>query len=195
MFPAEAVERVVARARGTAPACGDTRIVCIDGPAGSGKSTLSEQVSDRLGGAPVVHMDDLYRGWDQELGAPLANRIVAWLLDAWAAGLPGRHLRYDWHAGRYTEWVEVVPAPVAILEGCGSASRELRARASCVVWVEAPEDARLQRGLARDGAALEPRWRAWMQREAEHFAADGTRAAADIVLDGAAGAAGAAARR
>ena len=128
------------------------RVIAIDGPAGSGKSTLSEQVSDRLGGAPVVHMDDLYRGWDQELGAPLANRIVAWLLDAWAAGLPGRHLRYDWHAGRYTEWVEVVPAPVAILEGCGSASRELRARASCVVWVEAPEDARLQRGLARDPA-------------------------------------------
>ncbi len=68
------------------PRCGSTRLVCIDGPAGSGKTTLAEALSEVLDGAPVVHMDDLYEGWGQALGDPLAARVEAWLLVAWGLG-------------------------------------------------------------------------------------------------------------
>nr|BFE81332.1 hypothetical protein GCM10020093_039330 [Planobispora longispora] len=54
------------------------------------------------------------------------------------------------------------------------------------VWVEAPRELRLARALARDGAALEPQWHAWMRAEDEWFAADGTRSRADLLVDGAA---------
>ena len=55
------------------------------------------------------------------------------------------------------------------------------------MWVEAPADLRLARGLARDGAGLEPEWRRWLDTEAAEFAREGTRARADLRLDGAAG--------
>jgi hypothetical protein len=45
---------------------------------------------------------------------------------------------------------------------------------------------RLARGLARDGADLAAHWRRWQQSEAAHFAAEDTRARADLRVDGAA---------
>lgn len=170
-----------------APRCGSSRLVCVDGPAGSGKTTLAARLSAALGAAPVVHLDDLYEGWDQQLGEPLARRVEAWLLLAWSSGMGGRHLRYDWVAGRFVEWVEVPAAPVLILEGCASGSRLIRSRATALIWVEAPADERLRRGLERDRPALEHEWRRWQEHEAAHFAADGTRSAASFVVDGVTG--------
>jgi cytidylate kinase len=186
VIPDPTVRRVAELTRAAPPRCGSTRVLCIDGPAGSGKSTLAAAVAGTLD-APVVNLDDLYAGWDQDLGAGLAARVGAWLLDAWQVGLPGRHLRYDWHAERYASWVEVPAAEFTILEGCGSAGRGIRERASAVVWIEAPRDDRMRRGLARDGAHMEPHWRTWAARELQHFADDATRAAADLIVDGVTG--------
>jgi uridine kinase len=169
------------------PRCGSTRLVCIDGPAGSGKTTIAAALAEALGGAPVVHMDDLYEGWGQALGEPLAARVQAWLLVGWAAGLAGTHPRFDWIEGRYAEWVTVPAAPVVILEGCASGSASIRERASLLVWVEAPAALRLQRGVERDGPGLQAQWRDWQSHEQVHFAADGTRAAADVLVDGLSG--------
>ena len=52
--------------------CGETKIVTIDGPAGSGKTTLADELSislsDGNGPMSVVHLDELYEGWDDALG-------------------------------------------------------------------------------------------------------------------------------
>ena len=42
---------------------GRTRLVCIDGPAGAGKTTFAARLADALvPDAVVLHMDDLYDG-------------------------------------------------------------------------------------------------------------------------------------
>ncbi len=181
---AEGVPSIAERVLSADPRCGATRLVCVDGPAGSGKTTTAAAMSDALARAPIVHMDDLYEGWSQQLGDPLAARVEAWLLVGWSDGLPGMHPRYDWVAGRFEEWVSVPSAPVVILEGCASASARVRRWASLVVWVQAPALLCLQRGLTRDGDGMADHWRAWQVHEAAHFAADGTRAAADVRVDG-----------
>ncbi len=164
------------------PRCGDVRLVCIDGPAGSGKTTLAGELAGALGAAPVIHMDDLYEGWDQDLGEVLAARVRSWLIDPWEQGGVGLLRRYDWGLQRFGSPEPVPPAPVMILEGCASASAGIRRSASLVVWIEAPRSVGLARGLARDGDALTPAWLAWQEREAAHFASDRTREAADVLL-------------
>lgn len=162
--------------------------MCIDGPAGSGKTTLAGELSEALTGAPVVHMDDLYEGWRQPLGAELAARVDDWLLRSWSRGTVAGYRRYDWAHERFEpQWTAVPAAPEVILEGCASASRGIRSRAGLVVWVQAPQQLRARRGLARDGHELAEQWRAWQRHEAEHFAADGTRAAAHVTVDGTTG--------
>src|SRR5262245_52752501 len=68
--PAEVLAALaaLARARQAAAPVGQPFLVVVDGPAGSGKTTLADQLAPRVGDgsggrAQVVHMDDLYEGW------------------------------------------------------------------------------------------------------------------------------------
>ncbi len=53
------------------------------------------------------------------------------------------------------------------------------------IWVDAPEDVRLARGLARDGESHRTLWRDWMARERDFLDSDRTADAADLHVDGA----------
>ncbi|MDN4175484.1 4-amino-4-deoxy-L-arabinose transferase [Nocardioides sp. SOB77] len=171
---------VVGLARSRRPTLGAGRLVCVDGPAGSGKTTLAGRVA-AMTGAPVVHMDDLYEGWD---GLPGVAAQLGTLLRPLARGETGHYRRFDWHADAYAETVAVAPAPLLVLEGVGAGTAAYAASMTVLVWVEAPPDLRLTRGLERDGAEAEPHWRRWTVAEAAHFAADRTRERADLLVDG-----------
>lgn len=165
------------------PTLGAGRLVCVDGPAGSGKTTLAADLAGRTG-APVVHMDDLYDGWTglERVGSQLAT-----LLRPLAVGRRGHYRRFDWHAGAFAETVGVEPAPLLVVEGVGSGSSDHADLTTVLVWVEAPRDVRLRRGLERDGDAVRDEWLAWQAAEQAWFARHDTRARADVVVDTAAG--------
>ncbi|QTE31381.1 uridine kinase [Pengzhenrongella sicca] len=165
---------------------GPVRLVCIDGPAGSGKTTFAALLGAELG-AQVVHVDDLLAGWGDLEG--VWPRLRDGLLAPLGAGLTGRYRRYDWVAQEFAEVHEVPVAEVLVLEGCGSARRGVDPCAVLKVWVEAPPAERLARGIARDGEAMRAHWLAWAQDEAAHFAAEGTRERADVIVDSGVGAA------
>ena len=165
------------------PARGVLRVLAVDGPAGSGKTTAADRMAGELGGAPVVHLDDLYEGWSG-LRPSLWRRVREQVLEPLAAGQPARYQRYDWAAGRFTEWVPVPVTEVLVLEGVGAAARALEPWLCQRMWVESPPDVRLQRGIARDGEQLRPQWLRWAVDEQAHFAEDGTRDRADLRVDG-----------
>jgi uridine kinase len=176
---AELAERVLA----AEPRLGGTRLVCIDGPAGSGKTTFAGRLAGALGAdAVVLHMDDLYEGWTLSGAVP---RLTAGVLDPLAERRPGAFHRYDWLEGAFSPEVTPVPAaPVLVVEGCGSGARVLDSWMSLLIWVEAPPALRLARGLARDGVELDGHWRRWQQDESAAFAAEDTRARAGLRIDG-----------
>ena len=170
------------RVLAAAPRLGSTRLVCVDGPAGSGKTTLAGGLASLLGDVAVVHMDDLYAGWT--LTGAVA-RLSAGVLGPLAEGRDGAYHRYEWAAARFSPGPTPVPVPaVLVVEGCGSASRPVDPSASLRVWVEADPALRLSRGIARDGEHLAGEWHRWQRVEADHFRQDGTRARADVVVDG-----------
>ena len=180
---ADPVAGLAARVRSAPPRLGRTRLVCVDGPAGSGKTTLAGRLAAGLGpGAAVLHMDDLYAGWTMT-GA--FARLAAAVLRPLAESRPGAYLRYDWRAGRFAATPTAVPVPaVLVVEGCGSCPRDIDPWATLRIWIEAPAQVRLARGVARDGAALEAHWLRWQRTEALAFHVQGTRERADVVLDG-----------
>ena len=183
--PLNGLAGLARRIHAAPPRLGATRLGCVDGPAGSGKTTFAARLAAVLGPDTVVlHMDDVYAGWTL---AGAAARLAAGVLQPLAAGRPGAFHRYDWTAGRFEDRRTPVPvAPVLVVEGCGSSPRAFDVWTTLRIWVEAPADLRLRRGLARDGTALEPEWRAWQREEAEEFARQDTRARADVRVDGAA---------
>jgi uridine kinase len=168
---------------------GSGRLVCVDGPAGSGKTTLAAAVRrcvrDLLppgGVVRMVHMDDVYPGWDglEDGMDAVATSVVAPLRE----DRPGRYRRFDWHAGALGEERVLPPADVLVIEGVGSGNRAYDDAITCLVWVEAPPDVRLERGLARDGQGLRAHFLAWREAEDAMFARERTRERADVVVDG-----------
>jgi cytidylate kinase len=179
--PDELARALGDRVRAAAPRLGGTRLACVDGPAGSGKTTLADALGVALD-AQVVHLDDLYQGWG---GLPgMLPRLRHWVLEPLAAGRAGRYRRWDWDAEAWAEWRDVPVADALVVEGVGAAQAGVREHAVLTAWVEAPWELRLRRGVGRDGEGMRPEWERWQAAEAAHFAADGTAAAADVVIDG-----------
>lgn len=171
---------MLAHADARPPTLGSGRLVCVDGPAGAGKTTLAAAVADTVG-APVVHLDDLYEGWG---GLSTIDRQLAGLLAPLAAGRPGRYRRYDWERAEYAELRTVAPVPLLLLEGVGAGSASVAELITTLVFVDAPHDLRMRRGLERDGNAFAPHWEAWAAAETQRFTTDRTRERADVLVDG-----------
>lgn len=173
---------------GAAPYLGPVRMIAVDGPAGSGKSTFALRLAQALhragGHAVVIHTDDLLDGWtDLESFWP---RLEEWILRPLRRGKPGRFRRYDWQLERFGEaWEPLVVPEVLIVEGVASARAAAASALTRSVFVHAHRELRLRRGLARDGEGLRQQWLRWMHDEDRHFAADGTAARADLRVDGA----------
>lgn len=179
--PSEApsAERVLALSQGRPATLGGGRLVCIDGQAGSGKTTLARELVALSGEAQVVHMDDLYEGWT---GLPTVDAQLDSLLRPLASGCSGTYRRYDWERGEYAERVTVSPVPLLVLEGVGAGSLGTADLATVLVWIEAAHDVRMRRGIERDGEAFAPYWEQWAAAEAEHFGRHRTRERADLVF-------------
>ena len=87
-------------------------------------------------------------------------------------------------AHAFAETVVVEPAPLLVLEGVGSGAARFDDLQTVLVWVEAPYDVRMARGMARDGDAFAPHWEQWARDEAALFARERTRERADVRIDG-----------
>ncbi|WP_436521464.1 dephospho-CoA kinase [Actinoplanes sp. HUAS TT8] len=178
VWPEVAVERVVDWARGREPSAGARRVLAVEGRSGSGKTSLARAVADRLG-APLIHMDDLYAGWDG-LDTAVAN-LRAWVLEPLAAGRPASWRRWDWAAHEYAEEHPVPDADWLVVEGVGSGATVLRPYVSGIVFLRSDPGLRKRRALARDGETYAPHWERWAAHE-DAFYANGN-VTADLVVE------------
>lgn len=188
--PTDAAEHTLQLALARPPRLGRTRVVCVDGPAGSGKTTFADALvaaaRERAMTTALVPMDDLYAGWGglHDAGRRVHDQVVAPL----AVGIPAGYERYDWHQQRFTDHIPVPATDLLVIEGVGSGDPSYAERVSVLVWVWAPTELRLERWLGRDGAAAEPYWRRWMADEDRLHDKDCTAQRADLVVDGRSGA-------
>jgi uridine kinase len=179
---------VAERLASARPRLGGTRLVCIDGPAGAGKTSLADGLRRAIRtcqgwDVQVLHIDDFYEGWTG-LNGELLERIDASVLAPLREDKPGRYRRYDWHLRAFAEWHEVPPRPALILEGVGSGALPFADYTTLLLWIDAPSETRLARGVRRDGEDMREEWQRWMKREAEFAAIHRTRERADLHIDG-----------
>ena len=165
-------------------------VVGLDGGSGAGKSTIAERLM-RLTDVALVRLDDFYQTLIPESQLPhqtveqRLNGVFDWArvrseaLEPLRAGQPGRWHAFDFvrglgEGGTYSlkEQVnEVAPAPTILVEGAYSASPPLRDLIDLAVLVDARNEARHLRTVARgDDAELLIRWhRIWDEVEAYYF--------------------------
>lgn len=163
----ELVRRI--RASGAPP------VVLIDGGAGAGKTTLARTLGPALG-AELVHLDDVYPGWD---GLEAASRAVA------EEVIPHRRWRrWDWAAERPGELHELDASAPLVIEGGGALSRRSRTLATFAIWIELDPAERKRRALARDGEVFAAQWDRWAAQERAFAEREQPQLLADLVLHG-----------
>jgi chloramphenicol 3-O-phosphotransferase len=166
------------------PATNGIRIVGVDGLSGSGKSTLARWLVD-LAGAPLIGTDD-FASWQDLTG--WWPRFDAEVLCPALVGRPAQYRARDWEGDEFGSSLGMVRTvewgPLVIVEGVACTRAEAGDGIAYRVWVDAPQEVRLARGLARDGESHRGLWARWMRDETAFFAQDRTRARADLVVDG-----------
>jgi energy-coupling factor transporter ATP-binding protein EcfA2 len=183
----ELASRLVALSDG-----GQSAIALIDGRSGSGKTTFAKELADAVfatgeSAARVVHMDDLYPGWDglragslylvQHILGPLARgQTASWQLWNWARSERGRSGEVG------NGWREFGGGTPLIIEGCGSISRASVELAQITLWVEAELPVRRARWKQRDGDRFAQHWTRWAVQEDEFYQDEHSRQLAKFEL-------------
>ena len=142
--------RLTACLRAQPPSCGPVRLVAVDGHAGSGKTTFAAGLAEELGGAPVLHLDDLashesFFGW--------TGRLTEQVLTPLSRGRSARYAPYDWRRRSFPPDASATlpPESVVLIEGVGAGRRALRPHLACVLWMDVPAEEAWHRGRIRDG--------------------------------------------
>jgi len=165
------------------PKCGQSVVITIDGPAGSGKTTLAKELTQANRNSYTVHMDDLYEGWGQTLTPKLTEKLLNLLTEVRDKNLI-RFTPFNWVENKMAAVVEH-PAPYfLILEGVGSGQSAIRDLVSLALWIEVLPEVGLERVIKRDGPAVAQLMPTFLLLQGAHFEKEATKKSADYRLSG-----------
>ena len=163
--------------------CGETIVITIDGPAGSGKTTLANELSSPLSSCYTIHMDDLYEGWDSTLTPKLTSKLQA-ILEGVATKNQIRFFPFNWLENRIDSEIELPAPKYLFLEGVGSGQATVRDFISLSLWIEVLPDIGLERVIKRDGPGVAQFMPAFVVAQNIHFEKEDTKKSADYRLSG-----------
>ena len=164
--------------------CGEITLITIDGPAGSGKTTLAHALGQHLEASAVIHMDGLYDGWSNALAPNLWDRVEQTILQPLSQGQAAQYEVFNWTSNAFDTSAYLEPTDVVILEGVGSSHPTVKSFSSFNIWISAPNELLLDRVLNRDGSHLRDQMLAWQVAEREYFTRFDIEGNADIHLSG-----------
>ncbi|MBM7771339.1 energy-coupling factor transporter ATP-binding protein EcfA2 [Actinokineospora baliensis] len=176
------MEQVAAAVRATGPRLGGVRLVVVDGPSGSGKSTYAARLSALLPDSLLISTDD-FATWDDPVG--WWPRLERGVFHPLGSGRPGRYRRTRWVNGvaEPGDWVEVPVPTTLLIEGVSSGRRSITPALSALIWCELPDPVeRLERAVARDGAASRAELVRWQAFESGWYPVDGAATRASITV-------------
>jgi len=162
----------------------DQPIIAIDGPAGAGKTTLASTISLALSprmSTTVIHMDELYPGWENAIGEEL-TKTLSWLTSSHKAKKPLLYSSFNWIAGEFHEGKSHPSTQLLILEGVASAQLPIEESLATSIWLDLDPLIGYQRVIERDGENISPEMKRWLVLQEQHFAADRTKERCEFLL-------------
>lgn len=159
----------------------NSRIICIDGCGGAGKTTFATKLSSELNNCPIIHTDD-FASWEEPLS--WYTRMKDQVLKPLSENTKAYYQKYDWGKRKLTKWISIEPQSFIIIEGVSSCRIDFRPYISYGIFIETNQDLRLQRGLDRDGEHMKEQWLKWMKEEALYLKEHQPQKFANLIISG-----------
>lgn len=159
-------------------------LIAIDGPAGAGKTTLAAKFFAEFSidkSVAVIHMDDLYDGWDDALSDALTSTL-AQILQAYKTKSVFTLPVFNWSTMDFDSTRSFQPSEIVILEGVGAGQKVVRDAGATLYWLDIEPEIGLARVLQRDGFEIESQMRRWQITQDAYFVRDATRLHADHII-------------
>jgi hypothetical protein len=150
------------------PRFGDCVVITIDGPAGSGKTTLALTLEREIDSSYTIHMDELYEGWGSTMTPTLTSKLIT-ILESVAKDESVLFTPFNWLGNCPGTPISVKAPKYLIIEA---------------IWIEVPEDEGLARVLERDGPEVAEFMPSFIEAQAAHFSKEDTKKSADYHLSG-----------
>lgn len=168
----------------------DRILMCIDGPCGSGKSTLCSQLV-AITGAATLSMDEFFTPHGQKtpdrLAQPAGNadieRFCTEFLYPWLDAGTASYRPYICFNDTFGDPVTVPSRPMTIIEGSYSLHPDIRRHADLCVFLTVYAQTQRQRIAARNGEAMLQHFLStWIPLEQAYFTAFGLPDADCLVI-------------
>jgi len=158
-------------------------LIAIDGRAGAGKTTLATRFFDELSvdkTVEVIHMDDLYNGWENALDEGLTKTLES-IVNAHHKKEGIEIDIFNWNSMSFGAKAMINPADILILEGVGAGQKVVRDAGATLYWLDIDAEEGIQRVLKRDGNQIAPQMKQWQIAQENHFMRDKTRENAEHI--------------
>ncbi|MEY4346611.1 MAG: hypothetical protein RJA68_114 [Actinomycetota bacterium] len=158
-------------------------LIAIDGRAGAGKTTLAAKFFEELSvdkSVQVIHMDDLYNGWNNALDERLTKTLEL-IVNAHHNKVAFEIEIFNWHSMSFDSKEEINPVDILILEGVGAGQKVVRDAGATLYWLDIDAEVGIQRVLNRDGIQIASQMKQWQISQEIHFMRDKTRENAEHI--------------
>ena len=165
-------------------------LIALDGPCGSGKTTLADLLC-RMLACPCVHMDDFHmphaRKTPERMAQPGGNsdreRLMAEVLLPWQEGRAVTYRPYDCAADGPGGPIVLPACRVLVLEGSYAHHPDLARLTDVSVFVRVEREEQLRRIAARSPEKLQQFIDRWIPLEDRYFRAYQLPAPGSVVVD------------
>jgi uridine kinase len=145
-------------------------LIAVEGYGGSGKTTLANELSNALGKAYVVHLDDFIvkekmnePSWESGFDR---KRLEEQVLAPASAGKSVNYQTLLWVSNSLSQPSLMPPVDYLIVEGISSSHPDISHYYQFVIWMDTPIEVAKARGQARDaGNENEHMWDLWAEND------------------------------
>jgi len=158
-------------------------LIAIDGRAGAGKTTLAASFYEELSvdkTVAVIHMDDLYNGWENALSERLTQTLES-IVKSHQSKVAFEIDIFNWQSMSFDSKRVIHPIDVLILEGVGAGQKVVRDAGATLYWLDIDAEVGIQRVLNRDGNQIASQMKQWQIAQEIHFLRDKTRENAEHI--------------
>jgi uridine kinase len=158
-------------------------LIAIDGRAGAGKTTLAASFYEELSvdkTVAVIHMDDLYNGWENALSERLTQTLES-IVKSHQSKVAFEIDIFNWQSMSFDSKRVIHPVDILILEGVGAGQKVVRDAGATLYWLDIDAEVGIQRVLNRDGNQIASQMKQWQIAQEIHFLRDKTRENAEHI--------------